>query len=84
MIKCGKSVKFLESLIENFDCFRYMEIIETFKPDLFHTLCDGDTNELSGNKRIFNAVNRTESFFRSCAQLYQTTSSLADSMLIGK
>ncbi|XP_055315394.1 queuine tRNA-ribosyltransferase accessory subunit 2 [Sitodiplosis mosellana] len=61
---------------------KYMKLVETFKPDLFHTLCDGDTNESSGNKRIFNAVKRTESFFQTCASLYQTSASLAGSMLL--
>lgn len=63
---------------------KYMKIIETFKPDFFHTLCDGDTIHSCGNKRIFNAVNRTDTFFKECATLYQTLTSLSDSMLIGK
>lgn len=62
----------------------YMEIIEAFKPDMFHTLCDGHTNEESGNKRNTNAAHRTEAFFKECAQIYKTMTSLSDSMLIGK
>lgn len=61
-----------------------MKLVEVFKPDLFHTLCDGDTNESCGNKRLFNAVNRTESFFQTCASLYQTSTSLAGSVLLGE
>lgn len=61
-----------------------MKLVEAFKPDLFHTICDGDTNESCGNKRLFNAVNRTESFFQTCASLYQTSTSLAGSMLLGE
>lgn len=61
----------------------YMDLIESFKPDIFHTLCDGDTQEDCGNKRMINAVNRTESFFGTCAAIYETKSSLAESMLIG-
>lgn len=61
----------------------YMKIIETFKPDFFHTLCDGDTNHSCGNKRIFNAVHRTDTFFKECATLYESLTSLSDSMLIG-
>lgn len=63
---------------------KYMNLIETFKPDFFHTLCDGDTDEYSGNKRIYNAVNRTETFFQTCAELYRTSSMLSESMLIGE
>lgn len=46
---------------------KYMNLIESFKPDLFHTLCDGYTTESCGNKRLFNAVHRTESFFHACS-----------------
>lgn len=61
-----------------------MKLIETFKPDLFHTLCDGDTNASSGNKRMYNAMCRTENFFNVCASLYKTSASVAESMLIGE
>lgn len=63
---------------------KYMETIEAFKPDIFYTLCDGDTNEESGNKRNNNAIQRTEAFFKECAERYKTIESLSDSMLIGK
>lgn len=62
----------------------YMKIIESFKPDFFHTLCDGDTNDESGNKRIYNAVNRTYAFFKKCAELYKASATLADSIFVGK
>lgn len=62
---------------------KYMSLVEAFKPDLFHTLCDGDTNEFSGNKRTFNSVNRTNNFFADCAKMYTSSTALADSMLIG-
>lgn len=62
---------------------KYMDLIEAFKPDIFHTLCDGDTNETSPNKRIYNATNRTESFFRGCVDLYKTSPTFGQSMLIG-
>lgn len=63
---------------------KYMNIIGSFKPDVFHTLCDGDTSLISGNKRNYNAVNRTHTFFKECAELYKASTTLADSMLIGK
>lgn len=61
---------------------KYMKLIEVFKPDLFHTLCDGDTSDSCGNKRIYNATIRTESFFQTCAALYKESTVLAESMLI--
>lgn len=63
---------------------KYMSIIESFKPDIFHTLCDGDTNETSGTKRIFNAVTRTDTFFNECATLCKQSTILTNAMLIGK
>lgn len=63
---------------------KYMEIVSTFKPDLFHTLCDGETNEQSGNKRNFNAVYRSKAFFQQCADRYKASASLSDSLLLGK
>lgn len=63
---------------------KYMNIIEAFKPDFFHTLCDGDTSYECGNKRNYNAVTRTDTFFKECAELYKTSTALVDSMLIGK
>lgn len=63
---------------------KYMETIEAFKPDMFHTLCDGGTNEESGNKRNTNAIQRTESFFKECVEKYKMMTSLSDSMLIGE
>lgn len=62
----------------------YMKYIESFKPDIFHTLSDGDTNENCGKKRIINANNRSEIFFKECLEYYQNCSNLSESMLIGK
>lgn len=63
---------------------KYIEIVESFKPDIFHALCDGDTNETSAIKRIFNAVTRTDTFFKECAELYKQSTILTDTMFIGK
>lgn len=61
---------------------KYMDIIESFRPDIFHALCDGGTNETSAVKRIFNSVTRTDTFFRECAALYKQSTILADTMFI--
>lgn len=61
---------------------KYIEIIESFRPDIFHALCDGDTNETSAVKRVFNSVTRTDTFFKECATLYKQSTVLADTMFI--
>lgn len=61
---------------------KYMDIIESFRPDIFHALCDGGTNETSAVKRIFNSVTRTDTFFKECAALYKQSTILADTMFI--
>lgn len=62
---------------------KYVKILESFKPDIYHVLCDGDTNESCATKRIFNAVTRTDTFFRECATLCKQSKVLTDAMLIG-
>lgn len=62
---------------------KYISILESFKPDIFHALCDGDTNESCATKRIFNAVTRTDTFFKECAALYKQSTILTDAMFIG-
>lgn len=63
---------------------KYISVLESFKPDIFHALCDGDTSETCAIKRIFNAVTRTDTFFKECAALYKQSTILADAMFIGK
>lgn len=63
---------------------KYMRLIETFKPDFFHSLCDGDTEFNCANKRMHHSVERSYSFFKYCADAYKTSTKLADSMLLGK
>lgn len=61
---------------------KYIEIVESFQPDIFHALCDGDTSETSAIKRLFNAVTRTDTFFKECAALYKQSTILAEAMFI--
>lgn len=62
----------------------YMQYIDSYKPDIFHTLCDGDTSEDCSKKRLLNSTLRSEIFFKECVEHYQKSKHLADSMLIGK
>lgn len=43
-------------------------MIEAFRPDMYHSLCDGDTNKDSSRKRAFKTVNVTGSMFKICAE----------------
>lgn len=62
---------------------QYMDTIELIKPDIFHTLCDGDTSENCAKKRIHNAANRTRTFLEACVERFKTSEALKDSLLIG-
>lgn len=49
---------------------RYMDIVETFKPDMYVTLADSDTDINSSNKRIFKAIERSKIQFEQCLQIH--------------
>lgn len=62
----------------------YMNFVEAFQPDMFHVLCDGDTNAKSSNKRALKSASRTEKFFEECLERFSKSERLQNSMLIGK
>ena len=39
-----------------FTADKYMELVQTYKPDLYVALCDGDTNINSSAKRVSKAI----------------------------
>ncbi|XP_017005442.2 queuine tRNA-ribosyltransferase accessory subunit 2 [Drosophila takahashii] len=41
---------------------RYLEMVASFKPDIYQGLCDADTNLESAKKRVQKSVDRTEKF----------------------
>ncbi|EDV51201.1 queuine tRNA-ribosyltransferase accessory subunit 2 [Drosophila erecta] len=47
---------------ESLSSERYMEMVASFKPDIYQGLCDADTNLDSAKKRIQKSVDRTEKF----------------------
>ncbi|EDW40867.1 queuine tRNA-ribosyltransferase accessory subunit 2 [Drosophila sechellia] len=47
---------------ESLSAERYMEIVASFKPDMYEGLCDADTNLESAKKRVQKSVDRTEKF----------------------
>lgn len=61
----------------------YMNLIELHKPDIFNTLCDGDTNQNCSKKRVIKSAERSENFFEICLKRYRASNCLKNSMLIG-
>lgn len=57
-------------------------MIETFKPDIYFTLSDGDTNISSPKKRISKAVDRTIQFFDLCIQRHKKSEVLKNKLLL--
>eukprot|EP00099_Drosophila_melanogaster_P021178 NP_648320.1 uncharacterized protein Dmel_CG3434 [Drosophila melanogaster] len=49
---------------ESLSSERYMEIVASFKPDMYEGLCDADTNLESAKKRVQKSVDRTEKFMQ--------------------
>ncbi|XP_011495304.1 PREDICTED: queuine tRNA-ribosyltransferase subunit QTRTD1 homolog isoform X2 [Ceratosolen solmsi marchali] len=47
---------------------RYMNVVEIFKPDMYVSLCDGDTDKNSSQKRINKAIEKSKNFFDKCMQ----------------
>lgn len=48
----------------------YMNIVETFKPDLYVALCDSDTDVQSSTKRTNNAVTRSRHLLQECLKIH--------------
>lgn len=60
----------------------YMKAVETFKPDMYCVLSDGDTNISSPAKRLTKAVDRTLMFFRRCLELHKSSEVLRNSFVL--
>uniref|UniRef100_W8C340 Queuine tRNA-ribosyltransferase accessory subunit 2 n=1 Tax=Ceratitis capitata TaxID=7213 RepID=W8C340_CERCA len=52
---------------------RYMDTVETLKPDIYQGLCDADTNLESSKKRIIKCVDRTAQFMDACYERHQNS-----------
>jgi queuine/archaeosine tRNA-ribosyltransferase len=48
-----------------------MDIMETFQPDIYQALCDGDTNKDSTKKRVQKSLDITHDFFRTCLERHK-------------
>ncbi|XP_031828166.1 queuine tRNA-ribosyltransferase accessory subunit 2 [Nomia melanderi] len=60
----------------------YMDIVETFKPDCYVALCDGDTNINTSKKRVMKAVNRSNILFEQCLARHSTSDNLKSTGLL--
>ncbi|KAG4076554.1 hypothetical protein HA402_002717 [Bradysia odoriphaga] len=55
---------------------QYMDLVASHRPDIFHALCDGDTNAQSSNRRTIKSAERTKKFFQHCLERYRTSETL--------
>lgn len=61
---------------------KYMDIIETFKPDMYYLLSDGDTNIASAQKRITKAVDNTINFVNKCLDRHKRSDVLHNAFVM--
>ena len=62
---------------------RYMDVAEIFKPDVYVTLCDGDTDKDSGQKRITKAIDRSQVLFERCLDRHTNSNVLKNKGFLG-
>lgn len=63
---------------------QYMDLVDSHRPDIFHALCDGETNANSSNRRIIKSAERTKSFFKDCLERYRKSESMrSQSLFVG-
>lgn len=62
---------------------QYMDYADAYCPDIFHALCDGDTNADSSKKRALKSADRTEFFFEKCLERFKASERLKNSLFIG-
>lgn len=60
----------------------YMNVVSSFKPDMFCLLSDNDTNISSAKKRLTKAVDNTLEFFNQCMEKHRDSTNLQKSFII--
>ncbi|EFA00359.1 queuine tRNA-ribosyltransferase accessory subunit 2 [Tribolium castaneum] len=65
-----------------YDAKSYMDVVESFKPDIYFLLSDGDTNISSSEKRISKSLSNTVSFYKECLERHRKSQTLANSFVI--
>ncbi|PNF39844.1 Queuine tRNA-ribosyltransferase accessory subunit 2 [Cryptotermes secundus] len=62
---------------------KYMDMIEAFQPDMYQSLCDGDTNPTSSKKRVQKSINRSIAFLEKCLERHEKSEVLKESAILG-
>lgn len=65
-----------------YDSDKYMDMIESFKPDMYILLSDGDTNVSSPHKRVLKALDNTVAFNQQCLSRHKKSDTLQDTFVI--
>ncbi|KAK9891433.1 hypothetical protein WA026_014670 [Henosepilachna vigintioctopunctata] len=65
-----------------YDSRTYMDTVQSFKPDMYHLLSDGDTNLSSPQKRLTKAVDNTISFHKECLEIHRNSKNLKNCLVI--
>lgn len=61
----------------------YMNLVETFKPDIYLALCDGDTDIESSNKRVEKATEKSRMFLEKCLQRHEKSAVIKNTSILG-
>nr|CAD7440979.1 unnamed protein product [Timema bartmani] len=61
---------------------KYMDVIESFQPDMYQALCDGDTNLNSSKKRVSKALDRSSKMFWRCLERHEKSEVLKKTALL--
>lgn len=62
---------------------KYMNLIETFQPDLYLALCDGNTDINSTNKHVVKSLNRSKTLFQQCLNRHISSDKLKSKGILG-
>jgi queuine tRNA-ribosyltransferase subunit QTRTD1 len=65
-----------------YDAKSYMDVVESFKPDMYFLLSDGDTNISSSEKRVSKSVSNTTNFYKDCLERHRKSDVLKHSFVI--
>lgn len=60
----------------------YMDAVESYKPQMYYSLSDGDTNKGTSAKRLTKSVENTVGFYKKCLERHRKSDVLRNSFLI--
>lgn len=65
------------------DSKKYMDIVESLRPDIYMALCDGETDKESSKKRIIKSMENSRKQFENCFERHVASDVLKNSCLLG-